>query len=101
MNLWERGRYCESRKSEVNRLAEIAMQWVYDHDRRVSQSKGFTAHGIGISDQQTIRMYAEVEFRDLRYVKGDGADIGKCDEMTLLAVRRNLGHIERYPADDE
>ena len=101
MNLWERGRYCESRESEVNRFAEISLEWVYNHDLWVSPSKGFIPHGVAISDQQTIRTYAEVAFRDMRYVKGDGADIGKCDEIALFAIRRILGHMERYPADEE
>ena len=101
MNLWERGRYCESRESEVNRFAEISLEWVYNHDLWVSPSKGFIPHGIAISDQQTIRTYAEVAFRDMRYVKGDGADISKCDEIALFAIRRILGHMERYPADEE
>ena len=101
MNLWERGRYCESRETEVNRFAEISLEWVYSHDLWVSPSRGFIPHGVAISDQQTIRTYAEVAFRDMRYVKCDGADIGKCDEIALFAIRRILGHMERYPADEE
>ncbi len=60
-----------------------------------------SADGVAISDQQTLRMYAEVAFRDIRYVKGDGADIGKCDDIAIFAIRRILQHMERYPADEE
>ena len=101
MSLWERSRHCESRESEINRFAEISLEWVYNHDLWVSPSKGFIPHGVAISDQQTIRTYAEVAFRDMRYVKGDGADTGKCDEIALFAIRRILRHMERYPADEE
>ncbi|EME67647.1 hypothetical protein H261_22468 [Paramagnetospirillum caucaseum] len=101
MNLWDRGRYCDTRKSEVSQFAEIAMEWIFHHDLWTSPSKGFIPHGIAISDQQTLRMYAEVAFRDIRYVKGDGADISKCDEIAIFAIRRILKHMERYPADEE
>lgn len=100
-NLHERGRYCREQEAKISKFAELAMEWVTEHDIWFSPSKGYIPHGVVMADQQTLRMYAEVGFRDMRYAKANGADTAKCTEIADFAVKRILDYLSRYPADDD
>ncbi|MDO8608671.1 MAG: hypothetical protein Q7R40_19240 [Phaeospirillum sp.] len=98
-NLRERGEYCSAQEAKVSRYAEISMQWLTDHDMWFAPSTGFIPHGVAISESRDILTFAQVAFRDIRYIKHDGAIIQHCDDVAEFAINRMLKLMEKYPED--
>jgi hypothetical protein len=75
------------------------MQWLSDHDLWFAPSTGFIPHGVAMSESRDILTYAQVAFRDIRYIKHDGARIQHCDDVAAFAINRMLKLLEKYPED--
>jgi hypothetical protein len=99
MNLHDRGVYCSAQEAKISRFAEISMQWLSDHDLWFSPSFGYISHGIVMSESRDILTYAQVAFRDIRYIKHDGARIQHCDDVAAFAIMRMQKLLEKYPED--
>jgi hypothetical protein len=99
MNLRERGEYCSNQETKIRQFAEISMKWLNDHDLWFSPSVGFIPHGLAMSQSRDIQTYAEVAFRDMRYVKHDGAAIQHCNDIAEFAISRMQELLSKYPED--
>ncbi|MBF0423660.1 MAG: hypothetical protein HQL73_11785 [Magnetococcales bacterium] len=99
MNLHDRGVYCSDQEAKIRQFAELSMKWINDHDMLFSTSVGFIPHGIAMSQSRDIQTFAEVAFRDLRYIKHDGARIQHCDDVAAFAIMRMQKLLEKYPED--
>jgi hypothetical protein len=99
MNLRERGEYCSAQESKISRFAEISMQWLSDHDLQFAPSTGFIPHGLVMSESRDILTYAQVAYRDIRYIKHDGARIQHCDDVAEFAISRMMRLLGKYPED--
>ncbi|CUW39885.1 conserved exported protein of unknown function [Magnetospirillum sp. XM-1] len=99
MTLHDRGEYCSAQEAKISRFAEISMQWLSDHDLWLAPSVGFIPHGIAMSESRDILTYAQVAFRDLRYIKHDGAIIQHCDEVAAFAIMRMQKLLAKFPED--
>jgi hypothetical protein len=99
MTLHARGEYCTAQETKIRQFAELSMKWLNDHDLWFSPSVGFIPHGIAMSQSRDIQTFAEVAFRDMRYVKNDGAKIQHCDDIADFAISRMLKLLEKYPED--
>ncbi len=75
------------------------MAWLSDHDLWFAPSAGFIPHGVAMSESREILTYAQVAFRDLRYIKHDGARIQHCDDVATFAIFRMQKLLEKYPED--
>ena len=99
MNLHDRGEYCSSQERKINRYAEISMQWLNDHDLWFSPSSGYIPHGVVMSESRDILTFAQVAFRNIRYIKHDGAKIQHCDDVAAFAISRMQKLLEKFPED--
>ncbi|WP_085375381.1 hypothetical protein [Magnetospirillum sp. ME-1] len=99
LNLHGRWKYCSDQETKIRQYAELSMKWLNDHDLLFSPSVGFIPHGIAMSQSRDIQTFAEVAFRDLRYIKHDGARIQHCDDVAAFAIMRMQKLLEKYPED--
>lgn len=99
MNLHDRGVYCSDQETKIRQFAELSMKWLNDHDLWFAPSFGFIPHGVAMSESREILTYAQVAFRDLRYIKHDGARIQHCDDVATFAIFRMQKLLEKYPED--
>lgn len=99
MTLHDRGVYCSAQEAKISRFAEISMQWLSDHDLWFAPSVGYIPHGVVMSESRDIQTFAEVAFRDMRYVKNDGARIQHCSDIADFAISRMQKLLEKYPED--
>ncbi|CUW37519.1 conserved exported protein of unknown function [Magnetospirillum sp. XM-1] len=99
MTLHDRGVYCSNLERKISRYAEISMAWLNDHDLWFAPSVGFISHGIVMSESRDILTYAQVAFRDMRYVKNNGSLIQHCDDIANFAISRMSKLLEKYPED--
>ncbi|WP_083763510.1 hypothetical protein [Paramagnetospirillum magneticum] len=99
MNLHDRGEYCSSLERKISQYAEISIQWLNDHDLWFSPSFGYISHGIVMSESRDILTYAQVAFRDMRYVKNNGSLIQHCEDIANFAISRMSKLLEKYPED--
>jgi hypothetical protein len=99
MTLHDRGKYCSDQEIKIRKFAELSMKWLNDHDLWFSPSVGFIPHGIAMSQSRDVQTFAEVAFRDMRYVKHNGAIIQYCDDIAEFAISRMQKLLEKYPED--
>ena len=99
MTLHDRGEYCSTQEAKINRFAEISMSWLSDHDLWFAPSVGYIPHGVVMSESRDILTYAQVAYRDIRYVKHNGAIIQHCDDVAAFAISRMQLLLSRYPED--
>jgi hypothetical protein len=99
LTLHDRGKYCSDQEANISRFAEISMTWLSDHDLWFSPSFGYIPHGVAMSESRDILTYAQVAFRDIRYVKHNGAIIQYCDDIAEFAISRMQKLLEKYPED--
>lgn len=101
MTLAERANYCEQLSERVSQEVTRAGSFIIKFSTIASPSRGYITQGAMMTDQREINTYATVAHRDMRYEKYDGADIGKCKEISDFAIQRIQNVLRKYPDFDQ
>lgn len=98
-SLAERNRMCEDMLLAVDDLGQKVLAHVYQRDQVFSPTGrglggpqsdaiGYIDHGFVVEIEREVSIIINVAFRDIRYVRYDGAPVAQCAEIAADAEAR-------------
>jgi hypothetical protein len=95
MDLLDRSNYCQAVEEQIDDIAVRAMRHLID--RHMTFSGGHIPQFVYHDEERLIQTIAHIAYREIRYVRHDGANTAACDQIAARATTRIKAVSAKYP----